>query len=59
MSPSIAILDDYQKALAIEPGNARVFLNSGVAWLFKGEPDRALGCLDEAIRLDPKSGSSG
>lgn len=49
------ILDDYQKALAIEPGNARAFVSSGEAWLFKEESDRALGCLDEAIRLDPKS----
>ena len=52
------VLDDCQKALAIEPTNARAFLNSGKAWLLREEPDRALGSLDEAIRLDPRSSAA-
>lgn len=52
------ILDDYQRALAIEPSNPAAFVRSGTAWLFKEELGRALGCLDEAIRLDPKSSTA-
>lgn len=52
------ILEDYQKALRLNPRDPRAFLKSGIAWQLKREPDRALGCLNEAIRLDPKSSAA-
>src|SRR5690242_19139349 len=34
--------------------DAQEFLSKGIEWMRKGEYDKAIGDLDEAIRLDPK-----
>jgi tetratricopeptide (TPR) repeat protein len=44
----------YQAALAAHPGNLAALNNLGNALQAKGDPEGAIACYREAIRLDPK-----
>ncbi len=46
-------MQDYDKAIKLDPRNAKAFNNRGVAYHKKGDYDRALKDLDESIKLDP------
>jgi tetratricopeptide (TPR) repeat protein len=39
----------------VQPKSAHAFRNRGVVYAFKGDNEKAIADLDEAIRLDPKS----
>jgi tetratricopeptide (TPR) repeat protein len=48
---AIAIFD---KALRLDPKDARALRERGIAWTFKGECDKAIQDYNQVIRLDPK-----
>src|SRR5271155_4607642 len=54
-----ATVDSLEHALRIEPRNAELYWRLGRAELFSesGSPAAALAALDEATRLDPRSGA--
>jgi predicted O-linked N-acetylglucosamine transferase (SPINDLY family) len=43
----------YRQALAVDPGHADSLHQLGVLALQSGQPDRALACFDQAIKLQP------
>jgi tetratricopeptide (TPR) repeat protein len=47
-------IDDYNKAIRLDPKYAVGFYNRGLAYLRKGRTDRAIEDFNEAIRLNPK-----
>jgi tetratricopeptide (TPR) repeat protein len=47
-------IDDYNKAIRLNPKYAIGFYNRGLAYLRKGSTDRAIEDFNEAIRLNPK-----
>ena len=47
-------IDDYNKAIRLDPKYAIGFNNRGLAYLRKGRTDRAIEDFDEAIRLNSK-----
>ena len=46
-------IENYDRALRLNPNNAAAFNNRGVAYLDKREYDRAIQDFDQAIKLDP------
>ena len=46
-------IEDLNKAVLLDPSNARAWSNRGVARSKKGEFEKALSDFDEALRLDP------
>jgi tetratricopeptide (TPR) repeat protein len=48
-----AAINDYTKALALDPTNARAFNNRALAFVALGESDRALADYAAAIKADP------
>jgi tetratricopeptide (TPR) repeat protein len=46
-------IDDYDAAIAVNPGYAAAFYNRGKAWRRKGDAARAEADSAEAVRLDP------
>ena len=50
--PDLAI-QDYERAMQLQPGDAKPYFNRGAAYYNKGEYARALQDFDEAIRLRP------
>ena len=47
-------IEDYSKAIEIDPTYAKAYDGRGSAWTDKGEIERAFADYDQAIRLDPK-----
>ncbi len=45
--------ENYEKAVAVEPGNSELHHNLGESHQRAGRADRALSCFDRAIALDP------
>ena len=45
---------DLDRAIALDPNNARAFRERSNAWRSTGALDRALADASEAVRLDPK-----
>ena len=45
---------DLDRAIALDPNNARAFRERSIAWRSSGALDRALADASEAVRLDPK-----
>ncbi|MBF0216552.1 MAG: tetratricopeptide repeat protein, partial [Candidatus Omnitrophica bacterium] len=43
----------FEKALEVDPSNARTCNNLGYAWFLKGDTDKALKYLEWAVRFDP------
>ena len=43
-------IDDFTRALAIDPKKINVLINRGIAWREKGDPDRAIADFSEALR---------
>jgi tetratricopeptide (TPR) repeat protein len=48
----------YEAALALEPGNAELLHEMGVAWLERDEPERARRAIERAVALDPQRSES-
>lgn len=48
-------LDNLLKAYEINPKNSNLNNNLGMAYYFKGKPDRAIFYIKEAIVIDPKN----
>ena len=49
------MLADDSEAIRLHPRLAGAFVDRGLAWLQKGELDKALADEEEAIRLDPEA----
>ena len=47
-------IEDFGKAIALNPKYAKAYINRGNAYYHKGEYDRATKDYDKAIALDPK-----
>lgn len=50
-----AAIEQYEKGLAIEPENAGIYFNLGVAHYRSGGPEKAAGYFRKAKELDPAS----
>src|SRR5216684_4109467 len=48
-------IQDYDRAIRLDPAMAFAFSNRGNAYASRGELDRAIQDYDEAIRLDPSN----
>ena len=44
----------YDKALALDPGNANAWVNKGISLQALGRSEEALSCYDKALALDPQ-----
>ena len=51
-----AALADYDRAIALRPGAAQLYLNRGVVRAADDQLDAALADMDQAVRLDPSNG---
>jgi tetratricopeptide (TPR) repeat protein len=51
----VTALADFEEALRLEPGSARVHGTRGVLYRARGDLERARADLDEAVRLEPKN----
>jgi len=49
-----AAIEQFRKALAVAPDDARSYYNLGVALQAEGQPEAAIHHLQEAIRTDPE-----
>ena len=47
-------IDEFDRALKLDPSLAMAYMNRGMAYLDLGQPQRAIEDLDQAIKLDPK-----
>jgi lipoprotein NlpI len=54
ISISPSAIADYNRAIAIVPNNVALFFGRGLAYIAKGERDRAIADYNEAKRLDPQ-----
>jgi tetratricopeptide (TPR) repeat protein len=50
-----AALDDYEKALVIDPDNGTVWVNLGAAYQNLGDYDQAIDAYERARELDPEN----
>lgn len=48
-------LDDYQRSIGVDPGNAAVWDSAAQAFLLLGDQRNAFAHIDHAIALDPAS----
>ncbi len=46
-------IDAYERALALEPGNADVLTDMGTMYRTKGQPEKAVECYDRAVAIRP------
>ena len=51
---NLRALEDYAKAIELDPTNSRAYKNRGEIYENLGQLDRALEAYDEAVRIDPK-----
>jgi Tfp pilus assembly protein PilF len=51
-------LDDFEKAIELNPTYRRVYHLRGIAYHMKGEREKALRDFDKAIELDPEYGAA-
>jgi tetratricopeptide (TPR) repeat protein len=47
-------IENFSKAIRLDPQNAEAYNLRGVAWKFKGQFDNMIRDCTEAIRIDPK-----
>ena len=52
--PQELVFRDYDDAIRLQPGVAKLYYNRGFAWLRHEENARAIDDLDTAIRIDPR-----
>jgi tetratricopeptide (TPR) repeat protein len=48
-------IEDFSKAVSLDPSLPYSFINRGVSWARLGAFDRAIGDFGEALRVDPKN----
>jgi serine/threonine-protein kinase len=48
-----AALQDFERALALDPGSAKAWLTRGTLFMRTGQTEKALADLDRAVTLDP------
>src|SRR5437660_4528769 len=46
-------IEDYDRAIKLDPGYARAFYNRGISYSDKGDQTRAIDDYDQAIRFNP------
>jgi len=46
-------IEDFNKAIALDPNYAKAYTNRGIAYADKGQHDRAIEDYNKAIALDP------
>ncbi len=51
--PQELVFRDYDEAIRLQPGIAKLYYNRGFAWLRHDQGARAIDDLDTAIRIDP------
>lgn len=51
MSPAI---EDYNRAIELDPKMAWAYMNRGLIWVFLGEETKAQKDFDECLRLKPE-----
>jgi tetratricopeptide (TPR) repeat protein len=51
-------INDYTKAIRLDPSDAVAYGNRGIAWFEKGDMENAIRDLTEAIRLDPENSAA-
>ncbi len=51
-------IDDFDRALRVDPGLAAIHIDRGTALAGMGELNRALGSYDKAIRIDPSAATA-
>ncbi len=54
----VRAIEDYDKAIALNPNDALAYANRGVAYRKKGEVDRAIADYDMAIALNPNDAAA-
>jgi tetratricopeptide (TPR) repeat protein len=52
-APPELVFRDYDDAIQLQPGIAKLYYNRGFAWLRHDENAKAIDDLDTAIRIDP------
>jgi tetratricopeptide (TPR) repeat protein len=53
-----AAIDNYGKAIELQPRNAGFYYNRGRAYRLNGQPDLAVASYSKAIELDPKDANA-
>jgi tetratricopeptide (TPR) repeat protein len=51
-------IDNYSKAIKIDPKFSKAYNNRGIAYTWKKQYDRAIADFSKAIELDPKNGKA-
>jgi tetratricopeptide (TPR) repeat protein len=51
-------IEDYNKAIALNPNYAEAYYNRGNAYYFKGQYDRAIEEFNKAIALNPNDATA-
>jgi tetratricopeptide (TPR) repeat protein len=51
-------IDNYSKAIKINPKFAKAYNNRGIAYIWKKQYDLAIADFNKAIELDPKNGKA-
>lgn len=51
-------IDNYSKAIKIDPKFAKAYNNRGIAYVWKKKYDLAITDFNKAIKLDPKNGKA-
>ena len=51
-------IDNYSKAIKINPKFAKAYNNRGIAYIWKKQYDLAVADFNQAIKLDPKNGKA-
>jgi Tfp pilus assembly protein PilF len=51
-------IDNYSKAIKINPNFAKAYNNRGIAYVWKKKYDLAIADFNKAIKLDPKNGKA-
>ena len=54
----ISAIDNYSKAIKINPKFAKAYNNRGIAYIWKKQYDLAIADFNKAIELDPKNGKA-
>jgi len=51
-------IEDYNKALALDPKFTDAYLNEGLAYIRQSDIDGAIGCFNKVLTLDAKNAAA-